>query len=117
MFGLSAVATKLIGGAVIIAALIGAYFFWEGRIKKTERLENQNTELTQALKDIKDLQDKTDKLSTAQSEMLVELEKKNTAVITKQQTIRTYLDSPEAKKSDRESSEVLKETMRRMADD
>jgi len=100
-----------------MAALVGAYFYWESRVSKTQQLKDQNVELTQALKDIKDLQSKMDVISTTQSSMLVELNRKNSAVVTRQETIRSYINSPEAQSSNRDSSEVLRETVRRMGNE
>lgn len=100
----------LLGGAY------GIYHHFVSGIQKTQQVVDQNAQLTQALKDIDDLKKKTDALDSAQADMIVQLNAKNTAVKTKQNTIQNYINSPAAQKSDRPSSDVLKETVRRLSD-
>jgi HAMP domain-containing protein len=112
---LSSIWFKLGAAAVAIALIFAAYTSHVNGIKNQQKMEDTNKELIQAMADIKILQQKTEALDQAQSAMLIELNKKNAAVVTRQETIRTYLQSDDAKKSDRPSSDVIKETVRRLS--
>lgn len=93
-----------------------AYSHWVHNIKQEQIKDDKNAQLEQMAKDIQDLKKKTDALDDANTAILVELNKKNTEARDTHDRVSSYINSPEAKKSDRESSEVLKETIRRLHD-
>lgn len=93
-----------------------AYHHWVHNIQQTQIKEDNTKQLEQMAKDIKALQDKTNALDDANTAILDQLNKKNVAVRETHDKIGAYIASPEARKSDRESSEILKETIRRLHD-
>jgi len=109
---------KPLAYVLLILAVSGggwySYHHWVHNIQQTQIKDDNNKQLEQMAKDIKDLQVKTDALDQANSDILEKLNAKNTAVRDNHDKISTYISSPQAQKSDRESSEVLKETVRRL---
>jgi 2,4-dienoyl-CoA reductase-like NADH-dependent reductase (Old Yellow Enzyme family) len=106
-------------GAIVIALglVYAAYNHFVDGVKEGQKTEDQNIVYKQALEDIETLKKKTDALDEAQSAIIIQLNKKNETVITKQETVRTYLQSEEARKSDRPSSDVIKETVRKLSNE
>lgn len=77
-----------------------------------ERLKNENAQLVRLNNDMLILQKKTEELDTANREILVKLSEKNDKVIERHNEVRTYIQSDAARASNRESSEVIKNTIR-----
>jgi hypothetical protein len=109
---------KLIGWAttiiILVGILTGGYFAWKIHIQNQAMAEFNQKQQEQYVKDQKIIQGKIDAITEAQNQIIEGLQKQLDAVNTQHDDIKAYLDSDEAKKTDRPSSEILKETFRRL---
>lgn len=111
----------LIGKGLLLAMASGMIWFafhsYNEGIRQTERDSNRITQLDQIIKDNKELSEKLDKLQIKNEEILAETKAKNTAVDAKHSRVNTYIESPEAQKSNRESSSIIKTTIGMLRDE
>lgn len=109
-----------LAGYVIIALLsagviFGGYYAWKVHVQNQAMQEFNQKQAVQAEKDRKVFEEKMQKIEAVQNQILGNLQKQIQAANEQQDMIQDYLDSDEAKASDRESSAILKETIRRLS--
>lgn len=86
-------------------------------IRRNERMKLRDTQITQLLKENKEQNKRLDLIAKDNEQILVELKKKNDKVVETHNNVTKYIASPEAQKSNRESSDVLKNTIRMLKDE
>jgi len=102
---------------VIITAITIAYFTWKHSIEKQALLEFNNKQLEQTLKDQKIINDNLNKLNDDQKKIIDDLTTKNQQLINSLDNLNKYLNSDEAKKDDKTSSDILKRTIEELGKD
>lgn len=110
-----------LAGYVIIAilaagVLFGGYYAWKVHVQNQAMQEFNQKQTEQADKDRKVFEEKMQKIEAVQNQILGNLQKQLDTVNEQSDILQDYLDSDEAKASDRESSAVLKETVRRLGE-
>lgn len=101
----------------IIALIYVAVSNYNESIRSTERMANQNAQLEQVIKENKEFRLKLDELDEKSDQILINVGKKNQAVSERHTEVTRYITSPEGQASNRESSEVLKNTVRMLNDE
>jgi len=102
---------------VIISAITITYFTWKHSIEKQALLEFNNKQLEQTLKDQKIINDNLNKLNDDQKKIIDDLTTKNQQLINSLDNLNKYLNSDEAKKDDKKSSDILKKTIEELRKD
>lgn len=106
---------KYVAGGIAVLLLltsIGASLLvWKHSIETTATLKFNQKQLEQVITDQKQLTSTLEKINGIQQKISDELAAKNQALDDKLVGIEIYLTSPEAKKSDRASSDLLKKTV------
>jgi uncharacterized protein HemX len=105
---------KYIIYGVLALALVGGYFGWKWKVKNEARAVFQAEQLKQALKDNEKFRLQMEEIDRNRQAIIDDLNKKNDELEAQNRSITDWIDS-EGKKSDRPSSEVLKETIRRFS--
>ena len=108
---------KVMMGMTLAAMIYVAIANYNDGIRETQQLKDSNAQLEQVVKDNNEFRIKLKGLEEANKQILLKLEKKNDKVIEKHTDVTRYIVSPEGQKTDRESSEVLKETVRMLRDE
>jgi uncharacterized protein HemX len=110
---------KLAGYAIMIVLAIGVtvggYFVWRNHIQNQAMQVFNQQQMEQATKDRADFQKKLQQIDTLQNQILDNLQKQIDTAKNESDAIQEYLDSDQAKSIDRPSSEILKETIRRLS--
>ena len=104
----------VVGGVAVLLLLasIGvSLLVWKHSIETAATLQFNKQQLEQVVADQQKLTKTLNKINEIQQKISDELAVKNQALDEKLIGIETYLTSPEAKKSDRVSSDVLKKTI------
>lgn len=101
----------IVGAVLAIAVVTGAYFYWKHSIKKQAQLEFDNKQLEQVVKDQKQTLDQLLKINKNQEDIIAGLNKQNDDLKNKLSDLDGYLNSDQARKDDRLSSNVLKKTI------
>lgn len=106
---------KYVAGGIAVLLLLASIgvslLVWKHSIEVAATLQFNQKQLEQVIADQKQLSTTLDKINGIQQKISDELAAKNQALDDKLVGIETYLTSPEAKKSDRTSSDLLKKTM------
>ena len=104
----------VVGGIAVVLLLISlgtGLMVWKHSIQNQALLEFNNKQLEQVVADQKKFNDLMTSLNAVQKKISDDLASKNQALDEKLNGIEGYLTSAEAKKSDRDASEVLKKTI------
>jgi hypothetical protein len=109
-----AVAAVLIGIAVIGYRAVSSY---NAALTNNAILESNNEQLLQNIKDKEDYIDKMNQLQEATNNILAQTEARNNVVVERHSQVTEYIQSPEAQASNRESSDVIKNTIRMLRDE
>lgn len=116
LFGLDKVALQIIGVILSTLLVVGIYYWWKWGIEKdamnkwnkmqVELVQKENQKTVETLKQINEDKQKE----------IRQLELRNVTLEKKLQNLKSYVDSPEAKKKykDIPSSEILKRTIREL---
>lgn len=111
----------LIEKALLVVAIGGLIYIaiaqYNGHIAEGQRIKDQNAQIQQVLKDNNILGQKLDNLSKINDNILVQLDAKNQKVEVLHDKVTTYITSPEAQKSNRPSSDVIKNTIGMLRND
>lgn len=101
-------------GLALIAIAVGFTYFkiWEANLKQQALLEFNNTQLEQVVAEQKKFNENLKALSAAQKVVLETMNKNNEELANRLQPLEEYLNSDEAVKESKGSSEVLKKTIR-----
>ncbi len=110
---------KIVGwivGALLLAGIAtGGYFLWKNQVENRVLYEYNLKQAEQAAKDRAEFIEKIKEITIAQEEILEQLRQKNQESNALKDSIDEYLQSEEANQYDRPSSEILKETIRRLS--
>lgn len=96
-------------------AAIGIYFWWESRVEQRALLDFNQKQMEQLLKDQKELDKKLTDLRQIQDQILENEKQFKQNLDKKLSGISSFLNSEEAKKLDRPSSEILKRTFKELS--
>jgi Na+-translocating ferredoxin:NAD+ oxidoreductase RnfG subunit len=106
---------------VIGASIVGLFFFlvndYTKSIVNSERADLSKRQLEQVVKENKELQKKTEQLEKANQTILNETKESNDKVVVRYEKVTEYINRPETQSTNRESSEVLKNTVRMLKDE
>jgi uncharacterized protein HemX len=103
---------RYIAGA---AAVVFVYFWWEHSIEQRALLEFNQSQLEQLLKDQKEFNQKLTDIKQVQDKILEDEKQFKQNLDKKLSGINNFLGSDEAKRLDRPASEILKKTLRDIA--
>ena len=117
MFGLSQLATQVIGILLAILLLVGGYYYWKHTVK-TEALSEWNKQQVEVV--LKEQQKLTENLAAVtlnQTKILGELNAQRQVMDEKFKDLETYLNSQETKKTyeGKKSTDVLKRTFKEIS--
>jgi uncharacterized coiled-coil protein SlyX len=87
---------------------------WKSSIKQQALLEANNKQLTKIVEDQEKFIKQMSEVFTLQKDTIEEMSKKNDQLIDQLSSIELYLNSDKSIKDNRPSSELLKETIRRL---
>lgn len=100
---------QLILGAIVI--LTGVYFYWKNSVEQAALMEYNQKQLEQIIKDNEAFQQKMQEVADKQKVIQEDMNRQNDEINTKLKNIDDYLNSAEAKKQDKPSSVILKNTV------
>lgn len=101
-------------GLMVISIGLAAWILitqYNHHLTETQALKDQNAQLVQLEKDNQALTKKMNALSDANVQILLELDKQNQKVIQTHDKVTTYIQSPEGQKSNRQTSDVIRNTI------
>lgn len=105
----------LVGKAMMILTVVALIYVAVGNynesIRATERAANRNAQLEQVLKDNREFRTKLDDLEKKSDQIIAVTKAKNDKVEETHTTVNRYITSPDAQKSNRPSSDVIKHTI------
>lgn len=105
---------KIIMWGLGALSLVGVYFGWKYKIKNEARAQFQAEQLRQALEDNEKFRKQMEEIDRNRQVVIEQLHRTNVELERQNRSITDWLDSEEGRKGDRPSSEILKETIRRM---
>lgn len=106
----------IVGSIILFGTLTGIYYSWRKGIEREALLEYNQKQLEQNLKDQEELRKKMEAVTQQQEEIRKKTEEDKKAFENKINNAREYINTEEAKKSDRPSSEILKQTVKKLKD-
>lgn len=98
LIGVNKLVGEIIGGIAILGLIMTTYLVWKHDIQHQALLEASNLQLQQVIRDQKDYQDKQALLFTEQQNNIKSLDERNALVIQNYNSIKSYLQSTQAKK-------------------
>ena len=102
--------------ALLATAFLTAYvLMWKASIRREALLEFNNNQLERTIKDQETFITNLKTLNESQKKIIAETQKRNEEISKQLADIEIYLNSEEAKKNDRPSSVVIRETIRRLS--
>ena len=104
----------IIGGILLIGLLSGVYYSWRSSITRQALLEYNQKQLEQTIKDQEEFRLKMQAIQKNQEELIKKNREDKKEFDDKMANARSYLESDEAKKEDRSSSQVLKQTIKKL---
>jgi peptidoglycan hydrolase CwlO-like protein len=115
-FGLDKIVAQLIGIGLVLALIVGGYFWWESSVRK-EALRDWNfKQIQQVQKENENFMNKLGEVNKKQEEITKELDGINERMDKKFEELTTHLNSPETIKKyhDKPASDVLKRTFKEL---
>jgi len=101
---------------VVFGALTGTYYSWRKSIERQALLEFNQKQLEQTMADQAEFRRKMQEIAEKQEAILKKNDEDRRAFEDKIKGAQTFIESEEARKSDRPASELLKETIKRLKD-
>jgi len=101
---------------VVFGALTGTYYSWRKSIERQALLEFNQKQLEQTMADQAEFRRKMQEIADKQEEIIRKTAEDRRAFEEKINAAQSYIESDEAKKSDRPASNLLKETIKRLKD-
>jgi uncharacterized coiled-coil protein SlyX len=102
--------------ALIASAIIATYIYsWKASIRREALLEFNNNQLEQTIREQEKTIANMKAITDSQRVIIDSMQKKNEEVSKQLAEIEEYLNSEEVKKTDRPTSSVIKETIRRLS--
>jgi disulfide bond formation protein DsbB len=105
----------IVGGLMLIGTVTGGYFIWKHNVKAQAVQEFNTKQLEQVNKDNQIFKNQMEQILKSQADIVKSVKTQQESIDAQSDSINDYLNTDEAKKSDRPSSELLKETIRRMS--
>jgi hypothetical protein len=103
-----------IAAFVVFSALTATYYSWRKGIERQALLEYNQKQLEQNVADQAEFRRKMQEIAQKQEEIIQKNTEERKAFEDKILNAQTYIDSEEARKSDRPASNILKETVKRL---
>ena len=103
-----------IAAFVVFSALTATYYSWRKGIERQALLEYNQKQLEQNVADQAEFRRKMQEIAKKQEEIIQKNTEERKAFEDKILNAQTYIDSEEARKSDRPASNILKETVKRL---
>lgn len=110
----SSVFRYIIGGLLVAVLAFGGYKYWENQVEQKALIEWNNAQLEQVIKDQERFIKQLEALTLVQKQIIETTKAANAEIDEKVEEIQEYLGSDEALQSNRPSSDILKETIRRL---
>lgn len=114
MFGLDRIGIYAIGALLAAGVIFGIYYTWKSNIERTALLEYNQKQLEQAIKDQNELKRKIQLLEGIQVAIIKQTDEDRKLYEDKMKSVDEYLQSLDARKADRPSSSVLKNTIKQL---
>jgi hypothetical protein len=99
---------------VVLGALTGTYYSWRKSIERQALLEYNQKQLEQNMADQAEYRRKMQEITKKNEEIVKKSAEERKAFEDKINEAQSYIDSEEARKSDRPASNILKETVKRL---
>lgn len=112
MFGLNKYAIYAIIAIVIVGIVTSFIYGWQQSIRNTALLEFNNKQLQQLAKDNELFLSRLKNIEGLQEQTIETMKQKNEELNLRLGSLEQYLDTDQAQKDSRESSEVLKNTIK-----
>lgn len=101
-------------GILVFGTLTATYYSWRKNIERQALLEYNQKQLEQNMADQAEFRRKMQEIAEKQEEIVKKNAEDRKAFEDKISNAQTYIDSEEARKSDRPASNILKETVKRL---
>ena len=95
----------------LIGSIFGIYYAWKRDIERQALMGFNQKQMEQSLKDQQEFLKNQEQISRAQKEAARDLLEENQKINRQLGSVSTYLNSADAKKSDRPASDILKNTI------
>ena len=115
MFGFLALGRVQLYIAVAVL-LTGFYFYWKHNVEQQALMEYNQKQLEQSIEDQNKIKETLVAIETNQQQIIKQSEQDKVAYEQKLGTVTDYLDSSATKKSDKPSSDILKQTVKQLKD-
>ena len=99
---------------VVLGTLTGTYYSWRKGIERQALLEYNQKQLEQNMADQAEYRRKMQEITKKNEEIVKKSAEERKAFEDKINEAQSYIDSEEARKSDRPASNILKETVKRL---
>jgi Fe2+ transport system protein B len=106
----------IVGGILLIGILSGIYYSWRSSIEREALLEYNQKQLEQTIKDQEEFRIKMLAIQKSQDEIVNENNKSRKIFDDQIKTTDEYLESTAVKNADKPSSDILKETIKKLKD-
>lgn len=103
-------------GIAVFGTLTATYYSWRKSIERQALLEFNQKQLEQTVTDQAEFRRKMQEIADKQEEIIKKNAEDRRAFEDKINAAQSFIESDEARKSDRPSSELLKETVKRLKD-
>jgi hypothetical protein len=104
----------LIAAAVLVSVLSGGYLAWKRSVQQDAVAQWTMQQLKQIAEDQRRFAEQQREMLETAKELRIEMAQKQKALEDKLGPVEKWIESSEAAKSDRPSSQLLKETVRRL---
>jgi len=102
-------------GVTLFGSTIGLYYLWKRDVERQALLEFNQRQMEQSLKDQQEFLKNQELITKAQQEAAQDLLIENQKITRKLDSVSSYLNSADAKSSDRPASAILKKTIEQLA--
>jgi len=106
----------IVGALAAAGVVAGVYFAWKDAIKAQATAEFNKKQLEQVVKDQQTMADQLAAIAKLREEGENELKTQLEAIDASTKKIEEWLNTPEAKAKDRDSSDILKEVIRMLSE-
>lgn len=104
--------------AIVIAGVIWiAFSQYTSHVSHEQELKDQNAQLIQLQKDNQNLANRLNTLSQENIQILAKVGQKNQKVIETHDKVTTYIQSPDGQKSNRPTSDIIRNTIGMLNDE
>lgn len=115
LFGFNKYVVYVIVAVTVLAVASTAILMWKASIRREALLEFNNKQLEQTVKEQQKFLEDMKAVNANQKKIIDDMTTKNEELSKQLKSIEDFLDSDEAKKNDRESSDLLKRTIKELS--